>query len=99
MSASTTSALKTPTPMNAKTRSTPKTKVAVSLPFHGMMTFISEATSCSQPSPSALMMPSVTTFTAPFGASEIISTLRRAGDLSMMAAACDSRACSAMRRE
>ena len=43
-SASTISADSTPTPMKDTTRSTPKVKVAASLPFHGRITFISAAT-------------------------------------------------------
>ena len=58
-SASTISALITPTPMKATTRATPNRKVAVILPFHGPIRPSSRATSRPQPRPSAATMPSV----------------------------------------
>ena len=52
----------------------------MSLPFHGRITFISAATTWYQVRPSALMMPSVTGFTAPPGVSETVSARAGARD-------------------
>ncbi len=83
--------------MKAMTRSTPSVKVRVSLPFHGRITFISAATTWYQVRPSALMMPSVTGFTAPPGVSETLSARAGAAIRSAAPAPCCSRACSAIR--
>ena len=83
--------------MKAMTRSTPSVKVAVSLPFHGRITFISATTTWYQVRPSALMMPSVTVFTAPPGVSETDSTFCGAAIVSSASGVCCSRACSAIR--
>ena len=85
--------------MKAMTRSTPSMKVAVSLPFHGRITFISAATTWYQVRPSALMMPSVTVLTAPPGVSA--TDLRASAAPAIVDRArrgvCCSRACSAIR--
>jgi hypothetical protein len=96
LSASTISADSTPTPMKATTRSTPNRNVAVSLPFHGRITFISAATTWYQLRPSALMMPSVKGFTAPPGVSAMLSARPRTSNVSLPAPVADSRACSAI---
>ncbi len=83
--------------MKAMTRSTPRVKVRVSLPFHGRITFISAATTWYQVSPSALMMPSVTGLTAPPGVSDTVSVRAGAAIRSAAPAPCCSRACSAIR--
>ena len=96
-SASTISADNTPTPMKEITRSTPKVKVAASLPFQGRITFMRAAITWYQVRPSALMMPSVIGFTAPPGVSAIDSTRAVAAKMSAEAGVSASRACSAIR--
>ena len=83
--------------MKAMTRSTPRVKVRVSLPFHGRITFISAATTWYQVKPSALMMPSVRGFTAPPGVSETVSARAGGAIRSEVPPPCCSRACSAIR--
>ena len=57
-------------------------KVAASRPFQGRTSFISSMVSWRQPSPSALMMPSVTVLTAPPGAvGDPLEAARRLGFL------------------
>ena len=83
-------------PMKATTRATPRMNVAVSLPFHGMMTFIRATTTWYQVRPSALMMPSVMGFIAPPEVLAIVSARCGAASESIVVPACCSRACSAM---
>jgi hypothetical protein len=71
-------------------------KVPASLPFHGMMTPISVATTWYQVRPSALMMPSVIGFTAPPDVLAIVSARWGGARESIVAPACCSRACSAI---
>ena len=85
--------------MKVTTRSTPNRKVAVSLPFQGRITFISAATTWYQVRPSALMMPSVSGFTAPPGVSETLSARTGVTKASSVALVDDSRACSAISPE
>ena len=92
------SALTAPTPIKARTRTTPNRKVRPRRPFHGRITRISAATTWNQASPSASTTPSVGACFAPPGVASRVSvvgrrgvSIRRSPPLSS-----DSRACSRM---